>query len=263
VRAGTVVRATALVAACVVATTTAVSAFLGDLPVDVSPVPMISDTFVRAPASYVARAGVAAVACLLLVTTLLVRSFLKAFACEDGSRKDAAFWRRVTECHSCVGAAAALALLVVAAVNDRENLPAHFAAASVFFLGTWLWHLCVFVQLCAHRSVTDAKSLQWKCVCVVTSGVSLAAFFAMCGVSLARFYEPIAMCEWLAAVSIGGFTWSLGGELDGNAAGSAFAESIRAPPIPGRGMSLGSVWRGRAPDEGELLDVLVASASDE
>jgi hypothetical protein len=111
--------------------------------------------------------------------------------------------------------------------------------------------------------VTDAKSLRWKCVCVVTSGVSLAAFFAMCGVSLARFYEPIAMCEWLAAVSIGGFTWSLGAELDGNAAGSAFADSIRAPPIPGRGMSLGSVWRGRAPDEGELLDVLVASASDE
>jgi hypothetical protein len=93
--------------------------------------------------------------------------------------------------------------------------------------------------------------------------VSLAAFFAMCGVSLARFYEPIALCEWLAAVSIGGFTWSLGAELDGNAAGSAFADSIRAPPIPGRGMSLGSVWRGRAPDEGELLDVLVASASDE
>ena len=122
------VRATALVAACVVATTTLVSAFLGDLPVDVSPVPMISDTFVRAPASYVARAGVAAVACLLLVTTLLVRSFLKAFACEDGSRKDAAFWRRVTECHSCVGAAAALALLVVALLVLLEGLS--FATSS-------------------------------------------------------------------------------------------------------------------------------------
>jgi hypothetical protein len=260
VRAGTVVRATALVAACVVATTTAVSAFLGDIPFDVSPVPMISDTFVRAPASYVARAGVAAVACLLLVTTLVVRSVLRAFACEDGSRKDAAMWRRVTECHSCVGAAAAFALLVVAAVNDRENLAAHFAAASVFFVGTWLWHLCVFVQLCAHPRTTNAKSLEWKCICLVASGVSLACFFAMCGVSLARFYEPIALCEWLAAASIGGFTWSLGEELDGNC-GSASAES--ESPAAGRGMSLGSVWRGRAPDEGELLDVLVASASDE
>ena len=94
------VRATALVAACVVATTTALSAYLGDIPFDVSPVPMISDTFVHAPASYVARAGIAAVACLLLVTTLTVRSFLRAFACEDGSRKDAALWRRAVCAHS-------------------------------------------------------------------------------------------------------------------------------------------------------------------
>ena len=265
-RAGTVVRATALVAVCVVATTTALSAYLGDIPFDVSPVPMISDTFVHAPASYVARAGIAAVACLLLVTTLTVRSFLRAFACEDGSRKDAALWRRATDGHSCVGAAAALALLVVAAVNDRENLAAHFAAASVFFVGTWVWHLCVFVQLCAHPKVTTSSSLKWKLGCVVASGVSLAFFFAMCGVSLARFYEPIAACEWLAAASIGGFTWSLGAELDGDCGDAEthardFSGWSReeASPSTGRGMSLGSVWRGRAPDEDQLLDVLVAS----
>ena len=267
-RAGTVVRATALVAACVVATTTALSAYLGDIPFDVSPVPMISDTFVHAPASYVARAGIAAVACLLLVTTLTVRSFLRAFACEDGSRKDAALWRRATDGHSCVGAAAALALLVVAAVNDRENLAAHFAAATVFFVGTWVWHLCVFVQLCAHPKVTTSSSLKWKLGCVVASGVSLAFFYAMCGVSLARFYEPIAACEWLAAASIGGFTWSLGVELDGDADGDAETHARdfslgssreEASPSTGRGMSLGSVWRGNAPDEDQLLDVLVAS----
>ena len=270
-RAGTVVRATALVAACVVATTTAVSAYLGDIPFDVSPVPLISDTFVRAPASYVARAGVGAVASLLLVTTLVMRSFLRNFACEDGSRKDAALWRRATDVHSCVGAAAALALSVVAAVNDRENLAAHFAAASVFFVGTWIWHLCVFVQLCAHPQVTTPASLKWKLGCVVASGVSLAFFFAMCGVGVARFYEPIAACEWLAVASIGGFTWSLGAELDGDCgeaetretrrAGALFRGSSReeASPSAGRGMSLGSVWRGRAPDENQLLDVLVAS----
>ena len=218
-RAGTVVRATALVAACVVATTTALSAYLGDIPFDVSPVPMISDTFVHAPASYVARAGIAA-----------------------------------------------LALLVVAAVNDRENLAAHFAAASVFFVGTWVWHLCVFVQLCAHPKVTTSSSLKWKLGCVVASGVSLAFFFAMCGVSLARFYEPIAACEWLAAASIGGFTWSLGAELDGDCGDAKTHErdfsgssQEEASPSTGRGMSLGSVWRGRAPDEDQLLDVLVAS----
>ena len=270
VRAGTVVRATALVAACVVATTTAVSAYLGDIPFDVSPVPLISDTFVRAPASYVARAGVGAVACLLLVTTLVMRSFLRNFACEDGSRKDAALWRRVTDGHSSVGAAAALALSIVAAVNERENFTTHFAAASVFFVGTWVWHLCVLVQLCAHPQVTTSTSLKWKLGCVVASGVSLAFFFAMCGVSLARFYEPIAACEWLAAASIGGFTWSLGVELDGDCGDAerhgrraVFPGSSReeASPSPGRGMSLGSVWWGRTPDEDQLLDVLVASES--
>ena len=85
-RAGTVVRATALVASCVVATTTALSAYLGDIPFDVSPVPMISDTFVHAPAS-ASRAPASPRSRLLLVTTLTVRSFLRAFACEDGSRK--------------------------------------------------------------------------------------------------------------------------------------------------------------------------------
>ena len=151
-------------------------------------------------------------------------------------------------------------------MNDRENLAAHFAAASVFFVGTWVWHLCVFVQLCAHPEVTTSSSLKWKLGCVVASGVSLAFFFAMCGVSLARFYEPIAACEWLAAASIGGFTWSLGAELDGDCGDAKTHErdfsgssQEEASPSTGRGMSLGSVWRGRAPDEDQLLDVLVAS----
>ena len=151
-------------------------------------------------------------------------------------------------------------------MNASRHLAAHFAAASVFFVGTWVWHLCVFVQLCAHPKVTTSSSLKWKLGCVVASGVSLAFFFAMCGVSLARFYEPIAACEWLAAASIGGFTWSLGAELDGDCGDAEthardFSGWSReeASPSTGRGMSLGSVWRGRAPDEDQLLDVLVAS----
>ena len=78
-------------------------------------------------------------------------------------------------------------------------------------------------------------------------------FFSAACMTRILYETGARKCEWLAAASIGGFTWSLGVELDGD------SSREEASPSTGRGMSLGSVWRGRAPDEDQLLDVLVAS----
>ena len=65
-------RATVAAAAATIATTTALAAANGD----VRSLPMISDTFAKAPESYVSRLGVVAVACGLLVVSWVTHAYL-------------------------------------------------------------------------------------------------------------------------------------------------------------------------------------------
>lgn len=256
VRAGTVVRLSVLIAALTVTITTSVSFARGDVPSRAF-VPMISDTFVIAPASYVSRVGMSLVGSLSIVNVLSARSYLLQFAVGDGEphgRETA--WVRVTDAHSAVGAFGSFALLVVAAVNEKENLDAHFSAASFFLIATWLWHCCLTAQLCAHSGATSKESATRKTRLLAVSGVSLTLFFTLTFLDSVRFYETIAVCEWVAGFASGTFTWSLGVELDGEAVDES-ADFRLARSTTGSGMALGTVWRGRCGGDGsdELVDV--------
>ena len=259
VRAGTVVRATALVASCVVATTTALSAYLGDDPPDVSPVPMISDTFVHASASYVARAGIVAVACLLLVTTLTVRSFLRALRAKTGPGKtrrwaarDGRPLVRRRRRRVCV--------LVVAAVNDRVT-PRRTSRRRACFSSGRGSGISACSCSCGAPEVTTS-SLKWKLGCA-RRGVSLA-FSLPCAASAWRFYEPTSRRVARGGEHRGVHLEPLGGagrRLRGreNARARSGSSQEEASPSTGRGMSLGSVGGTRV-DQDQLLDALVAAS---
>ena len=271
VRAGTVVRATVILASLTVVTTTLITFSNGDVPHNLI-VPMVSDTFVDAPASYVARVGIGIVGVAMVVCVLIVKSYLNAFAC-DGNND---VWRPVTAVHSLIGVVAGFSLTIVAAVNDREDLLVHFMFASVFFIGTWVWQVCVVVQLRAHPRCTSEASVAKKTKCVLITFISLFVFFSLCAVNLERFYEIIAVSEWVTVGAIGTFTWSLGVELDaeferGSAEGFDSVNDshdrvngtlIGESNSNTSGMRLGSFWRGPDPGD-ELLDVLVLTRTED
>ena len=115
------VRGTVLVAFVTLATTYTIAVLHRDAPL----VPMISDTFVYAPESYVSRFGVVTASAMLQLVVWLLRSYLCAFA--SGHRA----WRWFATVHSLCGAVASAAMGLVGAINDQENLKYHLSAATV------------------------------------------------------------------------------------------------------------------------------------
>ena len=243
-------RATVAAAAATIATTTALAAANGD----VRSLPMISDTFAKAPESYVSRLGVVAVACGLLVVSWVTHAYLRAFAAS------APRWRAFARLGATLGALAALALGVVGAVSDRENLPLHFAAATVFFFAMLGWQMATLAQLALHPAAATPASIRVKTAAAVVSAVSLAGFFALAPMIPLGAYGAVAAFEWVYAASVGVSVWSLARELDGDVPGDHSPGEGRGEPPASRGMTLGSVWRGPTPGPDEMLDVLVPEA---
>lgn len=248
------VRGTVTAAAITVCTTYAISAAHHDAPV----VPMISDTFVKAPESYISRMGIVTVATLLQLTVWFLRSYLCAFAAPTRA------WRCFTLAHSLAGALGSVALGLVGAVNEKENLRAHLDAATTFFFAILAWQIGYTAQLAAHPDATSPASLRLKCACAVTTCTSLAAFFILASVDIMLYYRQIATCEWIYAVGSMVSLWSLSAEFGGG-------EVVRGPSGagagaggPGRGLELGSLWRGPTPGAERARGVgPAAAAADE
>ena len=237
VSASTVVRGTISIAAFTVGTTTIVSVVHGDAP----SLPMISDTFVKAPESYVSRLGVVTVATLLQLIVWFLHSYLCVFAAPTY------VWRMFTFVHTLLGAVGAAALGLVGAVSDQENFPVHFDAATTFFVAILVWQLGYTTQLMAHQRATSPKSLRIKCACGISTCTGLVGFFTLAAIDFEGFYREMALCEWTAAISSMVSVWSLSAEFSGEARGGRCAGGER-------GMELGSLWRGSRPGAGEELD---------
>ena len=104
------VRGTVLVAFVTLATTYTIAVLHRDAPL----VPMISDTFVYAPESYVSRFGVVTASAMLQLVVWLLRSYLCAFA--SGHRA----WRWFATVHSLCGAVASAAVSDGTAIGKRH-----------------------------------------------------------------------------------------------------------------------------------------------
>ena len=269
--ASTIVRGTVAVAAITVGTTYAISVAHHDAPA----IPMISDTFVKAPESYVSRLGIVTVATLLQFTVWFLHSYLCAFAAPTRA------WRCFTLAHSLAGALGSVALGMVGAVNDRENMRAHLDAATTFFLAILAWKLGYTAQLVAHPNATTPPSVRLKCACAVATFTALVAFFTLANIDLMGYYTQIATCEWIVASGSLVSIWSLSAEFSGDGApgdggGSGSAAGARAG-ARARGLELGSLWRGPTPggagrnnkgaagadDDDEMLDVVLAGTPEE
>ena len=127
-------------ASATVVTTYVLALAKGDAPA----LPMISDTFVRAPESYVSRVGVVTVSAALQLIVWFLHAYLRRFAAPTSS------WRVFAFAHSLAGALAALALGVVGAISDVEDLAAHFTSATIFFFAVIAWQIGYTVQLAFH-----------------------------------------------------------------------------------------------------------------
>lgn len=243
VSASAVVKGTVGLATATVATTYVLAVAKGDAPA----LPMISDTFVRAPESYVSRVGVVTVSAALQLVVWFLHAYLRRFAAPTPS------WRAFALAHSLAGALAALALGVVGAISDVENLAAHFTSATVFFFAVLAWQIGYTVQLAFHPVAATRASVRHKAVCACVAAVALALFFSLAAVDFVARYRVVAACEWIVAVAVGASTRSLAREFDGEATG----EARRAR------MELGSLWEGAGPGDPEMLDVLVPAEDDE
>lgn len=246
------VRGTVTAAAVTVCTTYAISVAHHDAPV----IPMISDTFVKAPESYISRLGIVTVATLLQLTVWFLHSYLCAFAAPTR------VWRCFTLVHSLAGALGSIALGLVGAVNNQENLRAHFDAATTFFVAILAWQICYTAQLAAHPDATSPASLRLKCTCAVTTFTSLVAFFILASMDIMGYYRQVATCEWISAFGSMVSLWSLSVEFGGG-------ELVRGPSGggdggAGRGLELGSLWRGPTPGAGRTRGIgAAAAAADE
>ena len=237
------VKGTVGLASATVVTTYVLALAKGDAPA----LPMISDTFVRAPESYVSRVGVVTVSAALQLIVWFLHAYLRRFAAPTSS------WRVFAFAHSLAGALAALALGVVGAISDVENLAAHFTSATIFFFAVIAWQIGYTVQLAFHPVAAARASVTFKAICACVAAVALALFFSLAAVDFVAYYRVVAACEWVVAAAVGASTRSLAREFDGEATGEA-----------GRArMELGSLWEGAELGDPEMLDVLVPVEDDE
>ena len=236
------VKGTVGLASATVVTTYVLALAKGDAPA----LPMISDTFVRAPESYVSRVGVVTVSAALQLIVWFLHAYLRRFAAPTSS------WRVFAFAHSLAGALAALALGVVGAISDVENLAAHFTSATIFFFAVIAWQIGYTVQLAFHPVAAARASVTFKAICACVAAVALALFFSLAAVDFVAYYRVVAACEWVVAAAVGASTRSLAREFDGEATGEA-----------GRArMELGSLWEGAELGDPEMLDVLVPVEDD-
>ena len=206
------VRGTVATAVITLGTTYAISVVHHDAPL----LPMISDTFVKAPESYVSRLGLVTVATLLQFTVWCLHSYLCAFAVDGRSP---AMWRWFALMHSLTGAGGSFALGLVGAINDRENLRAHNSAATIFFVAKVAWQLGYTAQLSAHPNATSTTSLRLKYACAVATSTALTVFLTLGSIDLKAYYSQVAACEWIVLVGLLISTWSLSNEFNGGGGG--------------------------------------------
>ena len=173
------VKGTVGLASATVVTTYVLALAKGDAPA----LPMISDTFVRAPESYVSRVGVVTVSATLQLIVWFLHAYLRRFAAPTSS------WRVFAFAHSLAGALAALALGVVGAISDVENLAAHFTSATIFFFAVIAWQIGYTVQLTFHPVAAAHASVTFKAICACVAAMALALFFSLAAVNSLRITE--------------------------------------------------------------------------
>lgn len=187
-------------------------------------VPMISDTFVPQPASFVSRFGMTATAFLLWLTQLFFLFYAKVSPGASPARDHFAFW---------TGSVGAFGLAIVAACNEDEDGTLHGTGAGMFFIGQLIMMVIMTRRayyLAHHGSLTTTYADAHFKAAITVVATAFGLGFVVFSSNWGKWSNQIAICEWSATFCIFLFNRSLIPEFADNVyIGELY---FPEPPVP-------------------------------
>ena len=172
--------------------------------------PVISETFVTKPGSYVAEFCLGFSAWVMFANIWVVWSYLDAFASSKGDA-----WRRHARRSAYVGYFGSVCIALTAAINIWESFAAHIFTAFSFMFALTIWIACVFFQLRAHPGAVSAFSYRAKCCALVGTIIGVLTFTGLSSATKREdTYSFIGLGEWIAVMSIILFSYTISWDFD-------------------------------------------------
>jgi len=154
--------------------------------------PMISDCAIFPPEEYIFRVGI-----ILSAALLNLNSVLMLFYQHNAKIGGATCFDKVTLSLATLGCAG---LMVVGAVNEKENNTIHSTGAIIFFVCYEIYILCITYGMWDY-SGPKSTNLIMKLVLSIYGLVALLLFVFMSS-NWGKYGTDIAVCEWTGTIAI-------------------------------------------------------------
>ena len=172
--------------------------------------PIISETFMGKPQSYVSEFALGFASWVLLTQVWIVRRFMERYATNESDK-----WRKHASRSAVVGYFASICLGLTAAINYEESFRAHVTAAFSFLFALWIWLVCLIVQFKYHPGVISVWSMRMKVVAAVAAATGTFFFTGLSAtVTKERAYSLVGAAEWLAVLSLVFACYTVSWDLD-------------------------------------------------
>ena len=194
--------------------------------------PIISETFLGTPQSYVSEFALGFAAWTLCAMTVVTRAYLDAYACDDE------VWRGRNRRRTPIGMAASIMLALTAAINYEESWRAHATCAFGFLFALWIWFTGVTRQLWAHQGSVSAWSMRMKVFACASALVGVGGFTSLSAAAgKETAYSWLGACEWLGVLSLTFACWTVSWDFDAKGVTLAIHLQSPAPAAPRVGVA--------------------------
>lgn len=172
--------------------------------------PVISETFITKPGSYIAEFCLGFSAWVLFAMIWVFRAYLETYASYKGDA-----WARLARRSAYVGYVGAVCIALTAAINYWESFGAHIIVAFTFMFALSIWIACVLAQLRAHPGAVSTVSYRAKCCALVGATIGVLTFTGLSStVKREDAYSFIGAGEWLAVFSIIFFSYTIAWDFE-------------------------------------------------
>ena len=172
--------------------------------------PVISETFVTEPGSYIAEFCLGFSAWVLFAMIWVVRAYLETYASYKGDA-----WARHASRSGSVGSVGAVCVALTAAINMWESFGAHVIVAFTLLFALSIWIACVLAQIRAHPDAVSTVSYRTKCCALVGAIIGVLIFTGLnLAVKREDAYSFIGAGEWLAVFSIIFFSYTIAWDFE-------------------------------------------------
>ena len=191
--------------------------------------PIISETFMGKPQSYVSEFALSFASWVLLTQVWIVRRFMERYATNDSDK-----WRKHASRSAVVGYIASICLGLTAAINYGESFGAHVTAAFGFLFALWIWLACVVAQLTKHEGAVSRWSARAKAAGLALAGLGVGGFTALSALvgkdESRTAYSLIGFCEWLAVLALVAACYTMAWDLDAKGVSIRVCFDEESPP---------------------------------